>query len=96
MRLDSTVSNGTTYWAMPEDRARVLVDGSGTEWEVYDESTWSMELALEWDFLPQTENPGLIFASRVGRRRLRPCPDDWRSLADPQLIELLQRARNIL
>jgi hypothetical protein len=96
MRLEQSMSNGGNYWVMPEDRARVLIDAAGTEWEVYDESTWSMELALEWDFLPQTENPGLIFASRLGRRRLWPCPDDWRSMDDPQLLKLLGRAKNIL
>jgi hypothetical protein len=96
MRLDSRPSNSAIYWAMPEDRARVLVDDAGTEWEVYDESTWSIELALEWEFLPQRENPGLIFASRIARRRLWPCPDDWRAMTDAQLADLLCRARQIL
>jgi hypothetical protein len=84
------------YWATPGDRARLIVDDGGTEWEVYDESTWSIELALEWDFLPQTENPGLIFASRDGRRRVRPCPDDWKKLTDAELLSMLAAAHTIL
>ncbi|MDB4876909.1 MAG: hypothetical protein JWM41_3355 [Gemmatimonadetes bacterium] len=81
------------YWATPGDRARVIVDERGTEWEVYDESTWSIELALEWDFLPQTENPGLIFASRDGRRRVWPCPVGWQKLSDAELLALLTAAK---
>ena len=84
------------YWATPGDRARVIVDGRGIEWEVYDESQWSLEMALEWDFLPQTENPGLIFASAAGRRRIWPCPDGWRDLGDATLQELLEQAKLIL
>jgi hypothetical protein len=84
------------YWATPGDRARVIVDDRGTEWEVYDESTWSIELALEWDFLPQTENPGLIFASRDGRKRVRPCPAAWKDLSDTVLLALLAAAKTIL
>ena len=32
------------------------------EWEVYDESQWTISWALDWDYLPQ-EIPGLIFVS---------------------------------
>jgi hypothetical protein len=81
---------------MPDDRIRTIVDDRGTEWEVYDESRWSLELALEWDFLPQTEDPGLIFASRAGRRRLWPCPSKWQSLSDGELLALLMGAKAII
>lgn len=84
------------YWTSPEGRARMILDDRGTEWEVYDEATWSIELALEWDFLPQTENPGLIFASRVGRKRLWPCPENWQALSDAELLELLGKAKQIV
>jgi hypothetical protein len=84
-----------SYWATSESNARTITDSQGVEWEVYDESRWSMELALEWDFLPQTENPGLIFASRAGRRRLWPCPEKWEALGDAELLELLGRAKVI-
>lgn len=82
-------------WATPEDRTRTIVDDRGIEWEVYDESRWSLELALEWDFLPQAENPGLIFASRAGRRRLWPCPANWEAATDAALLELLAKAKII-
>jgi hypothetical protein len=94
MTLDGP-PGGVSSWANPESSARVITDSQGVEWEVYDESRWSMELALEWDFLPQTENPGLIFASRAGRRRLWPCPEKWEALGDPELLELLARAKVI-
>ena len=84
------------YRAAPGDPARVIVDDRGIEWEVYDESTWSMALALEWDFLPQTDNPGLIFASIAGRRRVLPCPVEWMTWSDEQLLELLRNARTII
>jgi hypothetical protein len=82
-------------WATPEDHTRTIVDPRGVEWEVYDESQWSLELALEWDFLPQAENPGLIFAGRGGRRRLWPCPENWRGMSDDELIVLLEKAKLI-
>ena len=76
--------------------ARMIADASGVEWEVYDEATWSLGLALEWDYLPQSENPGLIFASRLDRKRVWPCPPQWKSLPDSELLEILNRARSIL
>ena len=96
MTMGEPAIDHVSQWAMPEDRARMIVDDRGVEWEVYDESRWSMELALEWDFLPQTENPGLIFASRAGRRRLWPCPAEWEKLSDQELLALLQTAKTIL
>ena len=66
------------------------------EWEVYDEGDSSMGLALDWDHLPQTVDPGLIFSSRLDRRRLWPCPPDWRARSDQQLLELMGRARSLL
>jgi hypothetical protein len=73
----------------------LLVDAGGVEWEVYDESRWSIELALDWEVLPQTDDPGLIFSSYRDRRRLWPCPSDWREMSDARLLELLATARSI-
>ncbi|HEY9226200.1 MAG TPA: hypothetical protein VIP11_06115 [Gemmatimonadaceae bacterium] len=84
-----------SYRPTPESRPRLIVDGDGVEWEVYDESAWSIELALDWEFQPQTENPGLIFSSQRDRRRLWPCPEDWKRLEDSSLIGLLNRARSL-
>jgi hypothetical protein len=88
-------NNAVTPWMSPEGRPRFIVDADGIEWEVYDESTWTIELALDWEFLPQTESPGLIFSSRTDRRRMWPCPPAWRSLADRQLLEILGRAKSV-
>ena len=74
----------------------MIVDDSGVEWEVYDEGTWSIGLALEWDHMPQRENPGLIFVSQSDRRRLWPCPTNWRELSDAELLALLQKAKSIV
>jgi hypothetical protein len=83
------------YWATPEFRPRLIIDDVGAEWEVYDEATWSLELALDWEVLPQTDKPGLIFSSMRDRRRLWPCPQDWKSMSDHELLALLGKARSI-
>ncbi len=75
--------------------ARILVDQERVEWEVYDESQWDYRMALDWDVLPQTENPGLIFSSRIDRRRVWPAPPDWRRMSDEQLLKLCAGARSM-
>lgn len=74
-------------------RGRLFVDLAGVEWEVYDESQWSIAWALDWEYPPQAENPGLLFDSSLGRRRIFPCPHDWQSLSDAELEVLLGMAR---
>ena len=93
MPLDRSPTDHVSYWASSEGRARTIVDDHGVEWEVYDESTWSIALALDWDVQPQTTNPGLLFVSEAGRRRLWPCPDAWKGMADGDLLGLLARAK---
>jgi hypothetical protein len=83
------------YWATSEYRPRLIVDGVGAEWEVYDESVWSLELALDWEVLPQHDAPGLIFSSSRDRRRLWPCPANWKAMSDQELLTLLGTARSI-
>ncbi|HVZ76433.1 MAG TPA: hypothetical protein VG818_00460 [Gemmatimonadaceae bacterium] len=80
---------------MSAPQARVVVDAAQVEWEVYDESQWDFRLALDWDVLPQLENPGLIFSSRVDRRRVWPAPPNWQSLSDEQLLALCATARSV-
>jgi len=75
--------------------ARLLVDTDRIEWEVYDESQWDFRMALDWDVLPQTENPGLIFTSRIDRRRIWPAPPGWRAMSDDDLLALCTRARSM-
>jgi len=73
----------------------MIVDEDGTEWEVYDERQWTIGLALEGDYLPQSENPGLIFVSSRDRRRLWPCPDGWQTMSPDGLLTLLAQAKSI-
>jgi hypothetical protein len=77
--------------AMIDDR--IIKDSSGLEWEVFDESTPDVRLALECDYRPQQDDPGLLFISREGRRRLYPCPTGWRHLPDDALERLCTKAR---
>ncbi len=77
------------------ESGRLFRDEAGIEWEVYDESAWSVSLAIEWDYLPQHEHPGLIFESAAGVRRLYPCPPDWRSLDDAGMARLCESAARL-
>ena len=77
------------------ERPRLIVDPRGVEWEVYDERRWSLELVLDWELLPQPNDPGLIFSSSVDRRRLWPCPSGWSTMSDAELLELLDVARSV-
>ncbi|HVA58317.1 MAG: hypothetical protein WBQ26_12815 [Gemmatimonadaceae bacterium] len=75
--------------------ARILVDSDRIEWETYDESQWDFRMALDWGVLPQAENPGLIFSSRIDRRRVWPAPANWQSMTDDQLLALCANARSM-
>lgn len=74
------------------ENGRLMVDASGVEWEVYDESQWTITLALDWEYPPQSTDPGLLFDSVLGKRRIFPCPENWRSLTDTELERLLWRS----
>jgi hypothetical protein len=75
---------------------RIIKDASGLEWEVIDESAADdVRLALECDYLPQREDPGLLFISREGRRRVHPRPADWRMLPDVALELLCAQASSL-
>ena len=78
------------------DHGRLVVDSAGVEWEVYDESEWTIAMALDWEYPPQADNPGLLFDSSVGRRRIFPCPPGWRLLSDAALEALLRTARSLI
>lgn len=75
---------------------RLFTDSAGVEWEVHDESQWSIAMALDWDYPPQLDDPGLIFNSALGRRRIWPCPGMWKSMSDAELESLCQRARSLV
>lgn len=97
MDTRSTNSPNTTAVNLRDSgsHARIVVDPDRIEWEVYDESQWDFRMALDWDALPQRENPGLIFSSRIDRRRVWPAPADWQQLSDDQLLSLCAGARSM-
>ena len=74
---------------------RCFTDSAGNEWEVFDERTDSPRRALECDYPVQSADPGLVFVSRAGRKRLWPCPDDWHRLPDEALADLCARAAEL-
>ena len=77
------------------EHGRLFTDSTGVEWEVYDESQWSIALALDWDYPPQVDDFGLLFDSTLGKRRVFPCPKGWQSLSDAELEDLLEVARRL-
>ena len=76
-------------------QVRTFRDDRGTEWEVYDESDWGARGPLDWDYLPQSANPGLIFVSALDMRRLWPAPPNWHALSDVELNEACCRAVSV-
>ena len=75
---------------------RTFRDSGGTEWEVFDERTDSPRRALECDYPVQRAEPGLVFISVAGRKRLWPCPADWQLLPDEVLEHLCARAAALM
>lgn len=77
------------------EQGRLIVDADGIEWEVYDESRWTVAWALDWEYPPQTTNPGLLFDSTLGRHRVFPCPAHWQTMSDAELKALLKTATSL-
>ena len=71
---------------------RSFLDSSGTEWDVFDERSAGPIRAIECDYPPPERDPGLVFVSRIGKRRLWPCPADWKQLPSEELEMLCWRA----
>lgn len=76
-------------------QVRTFRDDHGVEWEVYDESDWGARGPLDWDYLPQSANPGLIFVSALDMRRLWPAPPNWHALSDAELDAACGRAVSV-
>jgi hypothetical protein len=74
---------------------RSFRDSSGTEWDVFDERSSGAMRALECDYPMPDRDPGLVFVSRAGRKRLWPCPADWQRLPDHELEHLCGRAASL-
>lgn len=76
-------------------RERLVTDSAGVAWEVFREDSEGLGAVLEWGHRPSEGSPGLIFSSSEGLRRLIPAPDDWETLSDQRLLELLAIAATL-
>ena len=90
--MEGGAFTGRTIPSMDE---RLFRDSRGVEWEVFDESD-ALSVALEFDHIPTPANPGLLFVSATGRRRLWPCPAGWQHLDDASLERLCKRAATLM
>src|SRR4051812_12264806 len=71
---------------------RDFTDSAGTEWTVFEIRRQGNE-EENWAYLPQGFRAGwLCFESKVGKRRLSPVPDGWKSLGQSDLDTMLKQA----
>ena len=71
---------------------RNFKDSAEIEWTVFEVSRHGSE-EDSWAYLPTGFRAGwLCFESAVGKRRLSPVPDGWKTLDDSELKEMLSRA----
>lgn len=68
---------------------RKVTDAQGIVWEIFREDDDALAAVLEWGHRPVAGTPGLIFTSTAGMRRITPAPDDWTTLSDELLVQLL-------
>lgn len=74
---------------------RVLQDGKGTEWTVFEVRRRGAP-SDSWSYLPSGYGNGwLCFESAGGKRRLTTYPDDWNGLDDAELLRLLATAEPV-
>ena len=70
---------------------RTFRDAAGVEWTVFEVRRANEE--SNWAYLPRGFRSGwLCFESSVGKRRLSPVPDGWKSLDQEGLERLVKRA----
>ena len=74
---------------------RTVTDTNGVVWEIFREDEDALAAVLEWGHQSTTGNPGLIFTSTAGMKRLSPAPDGWESLSDEVLLRLLVQASEL-
>jgi hypothetical protein len=75
---------------------RNFTDSAGTEWMVFEVKRQGNE-EDNWAYLPRGFRSGwLCFESDMGKRRLSPVPDGWRSLTASDLEKMLRRANVVL
>jgi hypothetical protein len=75
---------------------RIFTDNAGTEWTVFEVRRQGEE-EENWAYLPRGFRSGwLCFESSIGKRRLSPVPDGWKSFESPDLERILRRASPVL
>ena len=81
---------------MEQEIVRRFQDAIGTEWEVREIHVPTLSIVPR-KFLPKPEyaDGWLLFTSEGERRRLAPCPCDWRDIAPMQLAFLCSQATRV-
>ena len=81
---------------MEQEIVRRFQDAVGTEWEVREIHVPSLSIVPR-KFLPKPEfaDGWLLFTCEGERRRLAPCPSDWREVAPLQLAFLCSQAMRV-
>jgi hypothetical protein len=75
---------------------RSFTDAAGTEWTVFEVKRQGNE-EDNWAYLPRGFRAGwLCFESDLGKKRLSPVPDGWKSLSAPELENMLRRAALVI
>lgn len=74
---------------------RTITDSTGTQWTVFEVRRQGGG-SDRWSYLPEEYGAGwLCFESNVSKRRLTPVPRTWRSMSDPELVQLLGEAQTV-
>jgi hypothetical protein len=80
-----------------QELVRRFQDAVGTEWEVREIHVPSLSIVpRKYLRQPEYADGWLLFTSGVERRRLAPCPCDWREIAPIQLAFLCSQATRVL
>ena len=75
---------------------RNFTDSAGIDWTVFEVKRQGDDQD-NWAYLPRGFRAGwLCFESTVGKRRLSPVPDNWKSLSDTDLERNLRRAALVI
>ena len=75
---------------------RNFTDSAGNDWTVFEVRRQGNE-EDNWAYLPRGFRAGwLCFESDVGKRRLSPVPDGWRTFDSPDLERMLKRAAPVV
>ena len=73
----------------------MVTDTNGVLWEIFREDEDALAAVLEWGHQSTTGNPGLVFTSTAGMRRLSPAPAGWEALTDEAILRSLAQAAEL-